>query len=52
MYVYFKADAYCRKISMDDGIDLEDIALNQTDHLPKDNKSYVIFDLETTGLGM
>lgn len=37
---------------MDDGIDLEDIALNQTDDLPIDNKPYMVFDLESTVLGM
>ena len=52
VYVYFTADTYSSKICLDDEPDLEEIALNQTDHLLKDNKSYVIFDFETTGLGM
>lgn len=52
VYVYITADPYSSNIGLDDEIDLEDTALNQADHLPKDNKSYVIFDLETTGLGM
>ena len=33
-------DTNSSQIGLDDGTDLEDIALNQTDHLPKDNKSY------------
>ena len=40
--IYFKADTYCRKIGIG----------NQTDDLPKDNKSYMVIDLDTTVLGM
>ena len=52
VYVYITVDTYSSKIGLDDEIDLENIALNQTDNLPKDNKSYRIFDFDTTGLGM
>ncbi|XP_056006937.1 DNA polymerase III PolC-type-like [Ostrea edulis] len=45
-----EADMYCSRIGMKENIDLEDISLPQPVELPSDSNSYVLFDLETTGL--
>ncbi|XP_062575762.1 protein PML-like [Saccostrea cucullata] len=45
-----EADTYSSKIGLSDEVDLEDISLNKLDQLPSTNKSYMVFDLETTGL--
>lgn len=50
--IYIVADMYCSRIGMKENIDLEDISLPQPVELPSDSNSYVLFDLETTGLDL
>lgn len=50
--IYTVADTYCSRIGMNEDIDLEDISLPQPAELPRNSNSYILFDLETTGLGL